>query len=87
MNREEKRMKTLLFASLLIAASYAQSNDTQTIQVANLNVKERLKSIEEINVTAKIEATQTQATSQKLKQILAEAQRQERNFTPSSKTQ
>ena len=80
-------MKTLLFASLLIAASYAQSNDTQTIQVASLNVKERLKSIEEINVTAKIEATQTQATSQKLKQILAEAQRQERNFTPSSKTQ
>ena len=80
-------MKTLLFASILIAASYAQSNDTQTIQVASLNVKERLKSIEEINVTAKIEATQTQATSQKLKQILAEAQRQERNFTPSSKTQ
>ena len=62
-------MKTLLFASLLIAASYVQSNDTQTIQVASLNVKERLKSIEEINVTAKIEATQTQATSQKLKQI------------------
>ena len=80
-------MKTLLFASLLIAASYAQSNDTQTIQVASLNVKERLKSIEEINVTAKIEATQTQATSQKLKQILAEAQRQERDFTPSSTTQ
>ena len=80
-------MKTILFASLLIAASYAQSNDTQTIQVANLNVKERLKSIEEINVTAKIEATQTQATSQKLKQILAEAQRQERDFTPANKTQ
>ena len=80
-------MKTILFASLLIAASYAQSNDTQTIQVASLNVKERLKSIEEINVTAKIEATQTQATSQKLKQILAEAQRQERDFTPSNKTQ
>ena len=80
-------MKTLLFASLLIAASYAQSNDTQTIQVASLNVKERLKSIEEINVTAKIEATQTQATSQKLKQILAEAQRQERDFTPANKTQ
>ena len=80
-------MKTILFASILIAASYAQSNDTQTIQVASLNVKERLKSIEEINVTAKIEATQTQATSQKLKQILAEAQRQERDFTPSSKTQ
>ena len=80
-------MKTILFASLLIAASYAQSNDTQTIQVASLNVKERLKSIEEINVTAKIEATQTQATSQKLKQILAEAQRQERDFTPANKTQ
>ena len=80
-------MKTILFASLLIAASYAQSNGTQTIQVANLNVKERLKSIEEINVTAKIEATQTQATSQKLKQILAEAQRQERDFTPAYKTQ
>ena len=80
-------MKTLLFASLLIAASYAQSNDTQTIQVASLNVKERLKSIEEINVTAKIEATQTQATSQKLKQILAEAQRQERDFTPANKNQ
>ena len=80
-------MKTLLFTSLLIAASYAQSNDTQTIQVASLNVKERLKSIEEINVTAKIEATQTQATSQKLKQILAEAQRQERDFTPANKTQ
>ena len=80
-------MKTLLFASLLIAASYAQSNDTQTIQVVSLNVKERLKSIEEINVTAKIEATQTQATSQKLKQILAEAQRQERDFTPANKTQ
>ena len=80
-------MKTLLFASLLIAASYAQSNDTQTIQVASLNVKEHLKSIEEINVTAKIEATQTQATSQKLKQILAEAQRQERDFTPANKTQ
>ena len=80
-------MKTLLFASILIAASYAQSNDTQTIQVASLNVKERLKSIEEINVTAKIEATQTQATSQKLKQILAEAQRQERDFTPANKTQ
>ena len=80
-------MKTLLFTSLLIAASYAQSNDTQTIQIANLNVKERLKSIEEINVTAKIKATQTQATSQKLKQILAEAQRQERDFTPANKTQ
>ena len=80
-------MKTLLFASLLIAASYAQSNDTQTIQVASLNVKERLKSIEEINVTAKIEATQTQATSQKLKQILVEAQRQERDFAPTNKTQ
>ena len=80
-------MKTLLFTSLLIAASYAQSNDTQTIQVASLNVKERLKSIEEINVTAKIEATQTQATSQKLRQILAEAQRQERDFTSASKTQ
>ena len=80
-------MKTILFASLLIAASYAQSNDTQTIQVASLNVKERLKSIEEINVTAKIKATQTQATSQKLKQILAEAQRQERDFTPANKTQ
>ena len=80
-------MKTILFASLLIAASYAQSNDTQTIQVASLNVKERLKSIEEINVTAKIEATQTQATSQKLKQILVEAQRQERDFAPTNKTQ
>ena len=80
-------MKTLLFTSLLIAASYAQSNDTQTIQVASLNVKERLKSIEEINVTAKIEATQTQATSQKLKQILVEAQRQERDFAPTNKTQ
>ena len=80
-------MKTLLFTSLLIAASYAQSNDTQTIQVASLNVKERLKSIEEINVTAKIEETQTEATSQKLKQILAEAQRQERDFTPANKTQ
>ena len=80
-------MKTLLFTSLLIAASYAQSNDTQTIQVASLNVKERLKSIEEINVTAKIEATQTKATSQKLKQILVEAQRQERDFAPTDKTQ
>ena len=80
-------MKTLLFTLFLIAASYAQSNDTQTIQVASLNVKERLKSIEEINVTAKIEATQTQATSQKLKQILVEAQRQERDFAPANKTQ
>ncbi len=70
-------MKILMLSILLVVTSYAYSNESQIVQVASLTVKERIKSMEEINVTAKNPSIDKPVKNSKIENILAEAQRLE----------
>ena len=66
-------MKILILSVLLVATSYAFSSESDVVQVASLTVKERIQSIEEINVTAKNPTINKPANTPRVENILAEA--------------
>lgn len=67
-------MKKLAFL-LFLAPLVAFANDTsEGIQVASLKVKERLQSIEQINVTAEKPAVAVEPESAKVAALLEEAE-------------
>ena len=60
-------------ATLLVFSNSALSNEADVIQVASLAVKERIQSIEEINVTAKTPTDGLPASNTTIEKILDEA--------------
>ncbi|MEM7100230.1 MAG: hypothetical protein AAF541_18325 [Pseudomonadota bacterium] len=67
--------------SIITAATVAtlgslsvQANDEQTVQVASLQVKERLRSIEQINVSAETTPTEEKPISDAVAKLLEEAE-------------
>ena len=62
-----------VLVTLLVFSNYALSNEADVIQVASLVVKERIQSIEEINVTAKNPTDGLPASNAKIEKILDEA--------------
>ena len=62
-----------VLVTLLVFSNYALSNEADVIQVASLAVKERIQSIEEINVTAKNPTDGLPASNAKIEKILDEA--------------
>ncbi len=62
-----------VLVTLLVFSNYALSNEADVIQVASLVVKERIQSIEEINVTAKNPTDGLPASNVKIEKILDEA--------------
>ena len=67
-------MKLFFFlATLVVFSSSALSNEADVIQVASLAVKERIQSIEEINVTAKNPTNSRAASNTTIERILDEA--------------
>lgn len=73
-------MKILILSALIAVASNAFSGEPHVVQVASLTVKERIQSIEEINVTAKNQAIDKPANNTRIERILAEARRLEGNL-------
>ena len=59
--------------TLLVFSNSALSNEADVIKVASLVVKERIQSIEEINVTAKNPTDGLPASNAKIEKILDEA--------------
>ena len=59
--------------TLLFFSNSALSNEADVIKVASLAVKERIQSIEEINVTAKNPTNGLPASNAKIEKILDEA--------------
>ena len=59
--------------TLLVFSNSALSNEADVIQVASLAVKERIQSIEEINVTAKNPTDSLPASNTTIEKILDEA--------------
>ena len=60
-------------ATLLVFSNSVLSNEADVIQVASLAVKERIQSIEEINVTAKNSTDGLPASNTTIEKILDEA--------------
>lgn len=75
-------MKKLLMALaglVVLAAGSAMANDTNVVRTQSLQVKERLKDIERIDVTAeKPRASDVEALDDELQAILDDAKRAER---------
>ena len=59
--------------TLLVFSNSALSNEADVIKVSSLAVKERIQSIEEINVTAKNPTDGLPASNAKIEKILDEA--------------
>ena len=59
--------------TLLVFSNSALSNEADVIKVTSLAVKERIQSIEEINVTAKNPTDGLPASNAKIEKILDEA--------------
>ena len=59
--------------TLVVFSSSALSNEAKVVQVASLAVKERIQSIEEINVTAKNPTNRRAASNTTIERILHEA--------------
>ena len=74
-------MKILILSALLVATSYAFSNESDAVQVASLTVKERIQSIEEINVTARNPSIDKPANNPRIENILVEARRLEKEIS------
>ena len=70
-------MKILILSALIAVTGNAFAGQPKVVQVASLTVKERIQSIEEINVTAKNQAIDKPANNTRIERILAEAQRLE----------
>tara|TARA_B100000674_G_scaffold430079_1_gene386454 strand:+ start:69 stop:389 length:321 start_codon:yes stop_codon:yes gene_type:complete len=69
-----KKMNLFFFlVTLLVFSNSALSNEADVIKVASLAVKERIQSIEEINVTAKNPTDGLPASNAKIEKILDEA--------------
>jgi len=62
-----------VLVTLLVFSNSALSNEADVIKVASLAVKERIQSIEEINVTAKNPTDGLPASNAKIEKILDEA--------------
>ena len=62
-----------VLVTLLVFSNYAWSNEADVIKVASLAVKERIQSIEEINVTAKNPSDGLSASNATIEKILDEA--------------
>ena len=74
-------MKILILSALIAATSYAFSSETDAVQVASLTVKERIQSIEEINVTARNPSIDKPANNPRIENILVEARRLEKEIS------
>ena len=74
-------MKILILSVLLVATSYALSSESDVVQVASLTVKERIQSIEEINVTARNPSVDKPANNPRIENILVEARRLEKEIS------
>ena len=74
-------MKILILSALLVATSYTFSNESDVVQVASLTVKERIQSIEEINVTARNPSIDKPANNPRIENILVEARRLEKEIS------
>ena len=75
-------MKTLILSALLVVATnYAFSSESDVVQVASLIVKERIQSIEEINVTARNPSIDKPANNPRIESILVEARRLEKEIS------
>ena len=59
--------------TLVVFSSSALSNEANVVRVASLAVKERIQSIEEINVTAKNPTNRQAASNTTIERILDEA--------------
>ncbi len=67
--------KLLVLATLLLTGMAYASNDANVVQTESLKVKERLKVIELINVTAeKEQVADVEPVSEKVAEILEEAE-------------
>ena len=74
-------MKILILSALIAATSYAFSSESDVVQVASLTVKERIQSIEEINVTARNPSIDKPANNPRIENILVEARRLEKEIS------
>ena len=74
-------MKILILSALIAATSYAFSSESDVVQVASLTVKERIQSIEEINVTARNPSVDKPANNPRIENILVEARRLEKEIS------
>ena len=74
-------MKILILSALIAATSYAFSSESDLVQVASLTVKERIQSIEEINVTARNPPIDKPANNPRIENILVEARRLEKEIS------
>ena len=74
-------MKILILSALIAATSYAFSSESDVVQVASLTVKERIQSIEEINVTARNPSIDKPANNPRIESILVEARRLEKEIS------
>ena len=74
-------MKILILSALIAATSYAFSSESDVVQVASLTVKERIQSIEEINVTARNPSIDKPANNPRIENILIEARRLEKEIS------
>ena len=74
-------MKILILSTLIAATSYAFSSESDVVQVASLTVKERIQSIEEINVTARNPSVDKPANNPRIENILVEARRLEKEIS------
>jgi len=68
-------------STLIAATSYAFSSESDVVQVASLTVKERIQSIEEINVTARNPSVDKPANNPRIENILVEARRLEKEIS------
>ena len=75
LNKKIREKMNLFFflVTLLVFSNSAVSNEADVIQVASLAVKERIQSIEEINVTAKNPTDGLPASNTTIEKILDEA--------------
>jgi len=74
-------MKILILSALIVATSYAFASESDVVQVASLTVKERIQSIEEINVTARNPSIDKPANNPRIENILVEARRLEKEIS------
>ena len=74
-------MKILILSALIVATSYAFASESDVVQVASLTVKERIQSIEEINVTARNPSVDKPANNPRIENILVEARRLEKEIS------
>ena len=78
-------MKILILSALIAATSYSFSSESDVVQVASLTVKERIQSIEEINVTARNPSIDKPANNPRIENILIEARRLEKEISDDRK--